>query len=234
MAIQKTLALVLVAGVSASAASANNGFYVGGDLGYSRTNLHEKVTITNNNQTGKGKVSKTRGSMDMGVNFGYMHNINNFLIGAETGLGYSFSKPTTVANSVVGGANAQVKASFKRGFTSDLIAKLGMKFGKTSVYGLGGLTFAQFKFNENIKFSNATTSASSKTSKSKTLTGKTFGLGLTQDISEKVAIKAEYRHTTFGKLSATKTVAFNNQTSSAKMSIKPTSDAFIVGAVYKF
>lgn len=235
MTIQKTLALVLVTG-AAVATNAHSKFYVGGDVGYSRTDAHQKGSVTSGGVTYSDSARKNVAKgFDTAIRLGFMKNVNSFLWGFETSLGYATgsSSKTSTINKTVGGARntLNLKSKLTRGFTTDVIAKLGGKFNKTSVYGLGGIAFAQFKENidVNLRMPGVVLTGSHK--HTRMLPGLTFGAGVMYDVTDKVAVKVEYRRTQHSAFN-TKFVANNGTNINVK--IKPATDAFMTGVVYNF
>ena len=233
MTIQKTLALVLVAGAVVTN-QANAKFYVGADAGYSQTKANQKGSMTVNNTTYSGKANKnTPKGFDGAFRLGFLNNKPGFLWGFETSLGYAFgsSSKTTSMQANVGKvpATLTLKSKITRGLTTDVITKLGGKFNQTSVYGLVGIAFAQFKENISVNLQTPGNNTFGKNNHTKMLTGITYGAGLMQDINEKVSAKIEYRHTQYETLN-NKFAGNNGLKVNAK--IKPVTDAFMAGVVY--
>ena len=222
--------MVFVAGCSvATAANADavktNGFYVGFDSGYSQS--HFRTTFKDGAAVIKTRSQHVKG-LDNSLRFGYMANYNNYLVGGETSLGYASNEANITKTITVGTGQYTNHQNMERGWTSDLIAKFGMKFGKLSIYGSGGIAFAQFESELTATFVAPGNSTGDKRSHSETLHGLTFGGGFMFDVTERVAMKAEYRHTMLNKIGSRANV--NNISVSAKS--KPSTDAFVLGIAY--
>ncbi len=198
---------------TATVAFANGAPYVGASLGVNSANYNTSYNL-----------SPLSGSVDFGgrnaignlfAGYGALVSQNIYL-GGEV-----FADLTNTSSEVkVLGGSTEIKTSMtnKYGYGVSVIPGL-MLSDHTMLYGRAGLVRSRF----DSKLSATSGVFSSAASAQNTVTGGQLGLGVQTSLTQNVDLRAEYDYTQY------RAINFNDG-----MSVKPRTDSFNLGLVYKF
>ena len=159
----------------------NRPFYVGIDLGYSKSRIKftpglrdawEPPTVKD---SGRVALKSFAGNLRLG----YMNNINYFLYGVEGGVGMLHGRVTKPI------------ANIENKFNMDLVAKAGLKINRAATYGLMGPGYASFRVTSNPN------SNQGKVNKKYFPLGLVLGAGAMYDVTRCISVRAEYRFTRY-------------------------------------
>lgn len=255
--------LMLALSIQVNAQSAFDGFYVGISAGYNQTSVSEgdvtayypptnpSVALPGTYSITNGTGSKSGGYIG-GVNIGYDHRINDYVIGGEISIsflqgdanGYAGSGGYTVSGGYGAGyqyPNTPVASSTKlqtlyvikpkAGFVFDLLGKQSM------VYAMGGFAMGSIKRTliDQSLVGGSPNWYTNTPSATKNQFGYTLGAGVEMMISEKFSIKAELNYVDLGNVN----LSYGNGdyygvSAASTQSVKITNMATTLGLSYKF
>jgi opacity protein-like surface antigen len=213
---KQTLGILLAAtALTAAPAMAEDGpftgFYGGVEIGAARPST--KTTITPITGAAVSRTNKST-SVDYGAFGGYGYTFDNGLyLGGELGVNRTGGKAKIVS---LGGVNVRERSSYDLSLTG----RAGYVFGdSTLVYGLAGASQRQ----ANYLLPNATR-------RNATVTGRTFGLGVAQALSDNLIGRIEVDRTDYGK----KTYVTTGTPALPGVRYEPEATRISVGVGYSF
>lgn len=244
------IASYLFAGnLAAQTKLAFDGPYAGVSLGYNQTSVQEgDVSAQYTNGWGRyigndGQNSKSSGIIG-GLNFGYDHRIDNFVIGAllsvdfpnGTANGYAARNDATTPL-----ANVPISSSTQISSLIALKPKFGLVFdNKTAIYGMAGIAMGSVK--RTISDESPASCGciwwanNAPLSSTQNKFGYTLGIGAETLITDNLSLKLEMNYVDLGSISSTYS-AFSpllEATTSIQQSAKVTNLATTLGLSYKF
>ena len=235
----KRSALVGVAALSlldiaAGTAEAQNfgGAYVGAHAGYRWVDMDVATPAYSFSALGstfnvpaRDETFKPSG-MIFGLHTGYNLMITPvFLLGVEsdiTGALGSDDRSTRIL-ATDGGSTALRYTDVRLGAQGTVRVRAGVVTGPTLIYLIGGVAFADFKWNDTITFGTTVTA-----SKSEILTGWTIGGGVEAFVTLNATVRLEYLYEDFGSVS----VPLARTTKEGEVDV--TAHKLRVGVSYKF
>jgi outer membrane immunogenic protein len=178
------------------------GPYVGGQVGYAwgtgnlNTTLFDPVTGTLFNASAGGTPDGVIG----GAHFGYLYQINQWVLGIEGSVDGTSLSNTAVAAfpNVRGGSILTVKSHVD--VEGTIRGKIGIAWDRVLIYGTGGFAFGGFS----TDFTGATTTGVplvfTGANVSSNRTGWTAGGGLQYAVTDNWWVFVEYRYTNLGSI----------------------------------
>jgi high affinity Mn2+ porin len=162
------------------------GFYTGGHVGYSRG----RASTTLSDPTPSG-ASNSFGSLFGGVQFGYNYLLTSrVLLGVEADI--SFPNYLSADDVAASRTTPTSDVAHKIDYIATLRGRLGYVFGRSMVYGTGGLSWTQARFEQTPGVGD------DQNEILRTLTGWTAGVGTEVAIAPRWTTKLEYRYARFG------------------------------------
>jgi len=204
--LKKLLVATAVAAASTSIAfAANNGPYVGVDLGVNNSTF--KLNDANNNQHNVG----SNGAL-AGVFGGYSASVSPLVsLGGEAFINASNAQAKDV---VLGSASTNLTLKTKYSYGLRFVPGLSIS-DKTSAYGILGVVRTRFDAVQ----SQATASKTDR----RNVTGGQIGAGIQTDLTSNLALRGEYVYTNYRSFNTT---MLNG--------LKPSTGQATLGLVYKF
>ncbi len=199
---KKTLVAVALLSISAISSAQDSGFY--GVVGYGVGKVKSDVA---NYSVSSGSLSYTQNSDTSGKGLfgGIGYNIDKNLAAEVVYLdfsGFSANQTLTASNAVISGSTWNGSITANQKITADgfsVSGKYGVNLNKeTKVYGRLGLARVAVKNDITVRGSGTvngnSVSAGVGLSYKDTSTVPVFGLGVEYDVTQKIALRAEYMH----------------------------------------
>lgn len=204
------IASAILAASSSVALAATTGPYVGASIGVNSSTFNLKNT-TAGAPSNKVDLGGRGAIANLFAGYGQLVNQNVYL-GGE-----AFVDATNTQSKTTAGT-ASFTINQRYGYGISFIPGL-MLSNDTMAYARVGLVRSNFQLKASAP--------GASTSKTQSLTGGQFGVGLQTSLTQNVDLRGEYDYTTYGSKKITSTAG-----TSAKF--QPRTDAFTVGLVYKF
>lgn len=187
------------------------GFYIGGNFGYSRTNLDNTLSVTNGtpgyfavgaipgvNASGTGGLDDS--SFIGGLQLGYNFQSGQFVYGFEGDINWMHPDPSYGGTFVytTNGAPYNLTVSSSLDWLATIRGRIGMTVGATGstlLYVTGGLALTEIKFDQNFSeppFTNPPGNSPQSASISDVKAGWTVGGGVEAMLAPNWSVKGEY------------------------------------------
>ena len=138
-----------------------------------------------------------------GAQLGYNYQIGSLVAGLEadiSGVGSNFSRTSSLTGVGEFSAGAVTTETAKSDYLATVRARLGFAANNWLLYGTGGLTVADAKYNDFLNYNNSGATQFAKSSE--TRIGWTAGGGAEYAVSRNWSVKAEYLYVDLGGNSA--------------------------------
>lgn len=220
--------LALAAVTPSQAANYNwNGFYVGGNVGYSWGNSDVNYTVPGFSSVTSNKPKGIVGGG--GIGFNWMVG-PQWLVGLEADIQATGQKADSLSLCLAAGAaciRRFANATQKLPWFGTFRGRIGfVSASDWLLYGTGGLAWGSLK----TEVSGSVDTVAFSTDASSTKAGWTIGGGVEKAISQKWTVKVEYLYVDLGTISQTFTAGTLTGTSSSKV----TDNILRIGVNFKF